>query len=143
MSWGSSLTGYNEDLCIHPRELELSVKARMWNPCPIFWMAMQIDVSEGRNYSRFNIRTPCNSGGMRQRHEMPLLLYLPIAHIKELDQSVTFGIVNNMLFIGATLSVTQWRIFIQSWRYCLFQDRRRCVHYLFPLFRRWYSKFRK
>ena len=58
VSWGSSLPGLNEALCIHHRELELSIKARMWDSCPIFWMVMYIDVSEARNPSRFNVRTP-------------------------------------------------------------------------------------
>ena len=40
VSWGFSLTGLNEYLLIHPRSFELSVKARMWDPCPSCWMVM-------------------------------------------------------------------------------------------------------
>ena len=40
MSWGFSSTGSNEALCIHPRSLELSVKARMLDPCPSCWMVI-------------------------------------------------------------------------------------------------------
>ena len=38
MSWGSSSTGSNETLRIHPRELELYVKVKMCDPCPSCWM---------------------------------------------------------------------------------------------------------
>ena len=39
-SWGYSSTGSNDALCIHPRELELSVNDRMWDPCTSCWMVM-------------------------------------------------------------------------------------------------------
>ena len=32
------LTGSKDALCTHPRALELSVKARMWAPCPSCWI---------------------------------------------------------------------------------------------------------
>ena len=40
VSWGSSSTGPNEALCIHPRSLEISVKARIWDHFPSCWMVM-------------------------------------------------------------------------------------------------------
>ena len=40
VSWDFSSTGSHESLCIHPRALELSVKYRMWDPCPNCWMFM-------------------------------------------------------------------------------------------------------
>ena len=73
MSWGSTSTGLNESLWIHPRELELSVKARMWDPCPSFWMVMYIDLAEASNWIRFNVRTPCHFGGCAR--PIPWLYY--------------------------------------------------------------------
>ena len=35
-SWDSTFTGSNDDLCIQPSALELSVNAKMCDPCPIF-----------------------------------------------------------------------------------------------------------
>ena len=60
VSWGSSSTGSNKDLWIHPEELELSVKARMWDPFPSCCMVMYIDVSEASNSSSFNARNTCH-----------------------------------------------------------------------------------
>ena len=38
VSWTTSFTGSNDALCIHPRALEISVKARMWDHCPSCYM---------------------------------------------------------------------------------------------------------
>ena len=39
-SCDSAFTGSKDVLCIHPSELELSVNAKMCEPCPIFRMVM-------------------------------------------------------------------------------------------------------
>ena len=113
MLWGYSSTGSNEALCIHPRSLELSVKARMLDPCPSCWMVIYIDVSEASNARRFNVRTAFHSGGMYQRHSMTLLLYPLMTYLQASDHSVTVGFMNTILFIGNPLTMTHWSIFIQ------------------------------
>ena len=66
MLWIYSLTGSNEALYIHPRALELYMKARVCDPGPICCMVRYIYVSAARNYSKFRMKTPCNSGVMYQ-----------------------------------------------------------------------------
>ena len=79
-------------------------------------MFMYIDVTEDSNSIRLNVRMSCHLGTMLQRHDMTLLLYTLIPYSNTSDHSVTVGIVNNMLFVGAPSSVTLWSIFIQRWR---------------------------
>ena len=74
VSWISYLTGSNEALYIHPRELELSMKARMCDPGPNCWMLRYIDVANIRNYSKLSMKPPHNSGGTYQNHVRTLLL---------------------------------------------------------------------
>ena len=80
VSWDNSFTGSNEDLWIHPRELELSVKVSMWDPCTSLWTVIYIDVAEETKYSRFNVSTSCHLVKVCQIHAMlfslyPLILY--------------------------------------------------------------------
>ena len=98
--------------------------------------------AKARKSRRFSVSTLCHSGGMYQRHAMPLLLYPPIPHWQASDHSVTVGVVNTMLFIGTPVYATNWRIFIQSCRSSLCQDWRRCGPHFFSLFRRLRSWFR-
>ena len=80
---------------------------------------------------------------MYQRHVMTFSLYPTIPYLQASDQSVTVGVVNTMLFIRTPISSTHWKIFIQSCRYCLWQDWRRCGINFFPLFIRLWSCFSK
>ena len=50
-------------------------------------------------------------GVMCQRHATPLSLYPSITYPQASDHIVTVGVVNTMLFIGSSLSVTLCRIF--------------------------------
>ena len=40
VSWHTSFTGSNDYLCIHPRAIDLSIKARMCDPCRSFWIVV-------------------------------------------------------------------------------------------------------
>ena len=84
----------------------------------------------------------CNSGGTHQRHATNLSVYPPIPYFQASYHNVTVGVVKNMLFIGTTLSVTNWRIIIQRWRSCMFQDWRCCRPQFFLLFISWLSQVR-
>ena len=64
---------------------------------------------------------------------MHLSLYLLIPYSQASDHSVNVGVVNRMLFIGNTVSVTHWRIFIKSCRSCICQDWSCCGPHFFPL----------
>ena len=87
--------------------------------------------------------TSYQSGGMYQSHSMPLSLYPPIPYLQASGYSVTVGVVNTMLLIETPVSATRYRILIQGCRSCLCQDWRRCGPHFFPLFRRFWSIFRK
>ena len=80
---------------------------------------------------------------MCQRHAMPLSFYPLIPYFQVSDHIVTAGVVNTMLSIGYLFFMTHWRIFIHSWRSYLCHYWRRCGTHLFPLFKRWSSRFRK
>ena len=73
---------------------------------------MKIYIAEASNSIRFSVSMPHHSVGMFQRHDIRLLLYSPIPYSQALDHSVTNVVMNNMLFIGTTLSVTLCKIFI-------------------------------
>ena len=143
VSWPLLFTGSKDDLCIHPRELEISVKARKCTPCPSCWIVIYIETDEARKYRSFSVNTPCYSGGMYKLHDMPLSLYPMIPYPQASNHSVTVGVVKNMLFIGTPLSITHWRIFIYRYRSCLCQDWSHCGPHFFNLFRRWRSRSRK
>ena len=143
VSWPPELTGPKYDLCIQRRALELSVKARMWDLCTSCWIVMYIENDKARNSRRFNVSISCHLGGMYQRHAMPLSFHPLIQYLQASDHSLTFGVVNMMLFIGTPISATHCMIFIQRCRSCLYQDWIRCGPHFFPLFSRLRSRFRK
>ena len=113
---GYEFTGSNDALCIHPSALELSVNAKMCDPCPIFSMVMYMVTADARIFRRFNVSFPCHAAGILHRHARPFLLYPPMPYSQASDHSVTDGLANTMLLVGTPLVVTCWRNFIYSWR---------------------------
>ena len=52
-SWDSLFTGSKDYLCIHTSELELSVNARICDPCPNLRMVVQMVNADNSNSGRF------------------------------------------------------------------------------------------
>ena len=143
VSWTYYFTGSNDALYIPSMSLEISVMSRMWNPCPIFWIVMQIDTDESIYFSRFNVSTPCHQGWMYQHRAIPLSLCPTVPYLQALDHIMNVGFVKTMLFTSTTFSVTHWRIFIQRCRSCLCLEWRCCGTNLYNPFRKGCSQLRK
>ena len=116
-SCDSTFTGSKDALCIHPSEVELSVNAKIFYPCPICSMVMYMVTADVSNSRRFNVSFPCHAEGIICRHSRPLLLYPPILYSQASDHIGTDGFTNTMLLTGTPLVVICWRSFIHSWRY--------------------------
>ena len=111
-----AFTRQKDDLCIQPSALELSVNAKMCDPCPIYRMVTQMVTADERNSRRFNVSFPCHSEGIFHLHARILSLYPPMPYSQAYDHSVTDGLKKTTLLIGTPLVVTSWRNFIHSWR---------------------------
>ena len=59
------------------------------------------------------------------------------------EHSVTIGLTNTMLLIGAPLVETCWRNLIHSWGSWQFHSWSRCGPHSFPIFSKWHSRFKK
>ena len=114
--WDYVFTGSKDALCIHPSALELSVNAKMFDPCPICRTVMQMVTADARNSSRFNVSFPCHAVGIIHRHARPFSLYPPMTYSQASEHSVTDGLTKTVVLIGIPLVVTCWRNFIHSWR---------------------------
>ena len=88
-----SFIGSKYSLCIHPRALELFVKAGTWDPYPSCWIVIYIETAEVRNSRRLSGSTPFHLEGMYQLHAINFSLYLPISYLQASDHSVTVGVV--------------------------------------------------
>ena len=113
-SCDSTFTGSKYALCIQPSVLDLSVNAKLYNPCPIFSMFMYMVTADDRNSRRFTVSFPCHSEGILNRHSRPLSLYPPMPYSQASNHSVTDSLTNTMLLIGTPLVVTCWSNFIHS-----------------------------
>ena len=67
-----AFTGSKDALCIQPSVLELSVNAKMCDPCTSCRMVIYIDTADDRNYNRFSMNFLCHSGRILHRHSKPL-----------------------------------------------------------------------
>ena len=74
ISWSSYFTGVNETFYMHLRQMKLSMEAGMCDPGTSSLMVRHIHVSVAKNYSWFVVKMMCNSGGIYQRHDIPLSL---------------------------------------------------------------------
>ena len=79
-SWDSAFTVSKNDLCIHPNALELSVNAKMCDPCPICRMFMEMVPYYARNSRTFNVSFPCHTAGIIHCRARPFSLYFPMPY---------------------------------------------------------------
>ena len=56
-----AFTGSKYALCIQPSVLEMSVNAKMCDPCTICRMFMSMVTTDARKYRRFNVSFPCHA----------------------------------------------------------------------------------
>ena len=76
--WDSVFTGSKDALCIQPSVLELSVNAKICDPCPICRMVIYMVATNTRNSRRFNVRFPLHAVGILHLHARPFSLYPPM-----------------------------------------------------------------
>ena len=100
----------------NPSALELSVNAKMCDPCPIFRMVMLMVTADAKNSRRFNVSFPCYAAGIIHCHARPFFLYLPMPYSQASDNIVTDGLTKTMLLIENPLVVTCCSNFIHGWR---------------------------
>ena len=112
----SAFTGSKDALCIQPSTLELSVNAKLCDPCTSCRMVMWMVTDDDSTSTRFNVSLRCHTEGILHHHARPLSLYPPMPYSRASDHSVTDGLTKTMLLIGTPLVVTCWRNFIHSWR---------------------------
>ena len=73
-SFDSAFTGSKDALFIHSSVLELSMNAKMCEPCPICRMVMYMVTADANNYWRLNMSFPCHSEGIIHHYARPFSL---------------------------------------------------------------------
>ena len=70
----SAFNGSKYALYIQPSALELSMNAKMCDPCISCRVVMYMFTAGARNYRSFNVNLTCHIEGIIHRHARPLLL---------------------------------------------------------------------